>query len=120
MPAQQCGNRPVKDIRGPPIMSNPTISPWQQSAADLKPRTQAFIDGAPRAAAADGRWSGLAPDARKKRLLRLAELIEVRGRELALYDSLDMGKPVAEAYVVDVPGAAACFAWHAEAIDKLY
>ncbi|SEM03500.1 aldehyde dehydrogenase [Streptacidiphilus jiangxiensis] len=73
-----------------------------------------------RAAYADGRWSGLAPEARKKRLLRLAELIEQHGPELALYDSLDMGKPVAEALAVDVPGAAGCFAWHAEAVDKLY
>jgi gamma-glutamyl-gamma-aminobutyraldehyde dehydrogenase len=73
-----------------------------------------------RAAFADGRWSGLAPEARKKRLLRLAELIERHGPQLALYDSLDMGKPVAEALAVDVPGAAGCFAWHAEAVDKLY
>ncbi|WP_329223014.1 aldehyde dehydrogenase family protein [Streptomyces sp. NBC_01485] len=75
---------------------------------------------AARAAFEDGRWSRLAPTERKRRLLRLAELVAADAEHLALLDSLDMGKPITDGLTVDVPSAAACFAWHAEAIDKLY
>ncbi|WP_258053010.1 aldehyde dehydrogenase [Streptomyces sp. Ru73] len=83
----------------------------------------ADVDAAVRAARTafeDGRWSRAAPAERKRRLLRLAELLTAHGAELALLDTLDMGKPITETLTVDVPGAAGCFAWHAEAVDKLY
>src|SRR4051812_7076106 len=44
--------------------------------------------GAARRAFEDGRWSRLAPVARKRILLRLAELVEARSVELALTESL--------------------------------
>ncbi|MDI3389099.1 aldehyde dehydrogenase [Streptomyces sp. B-S-A8] len=75
---------------------------------------------AARTAFEDGRWSRTAPAERKRVLLELARLIEAHGEELALCDTLDMGKPIAESYGTDVPGAAGCFAWYAEALDKLY
>lgn len=68
----------------------------------------------------DGRWSRLAPAARKDVLLRLAALIRESVPELALLDSLDMGKLVKDAATIDAPGSAHFFQWHAEAIDKLY
>ena len=67
-----------------------------------------------------GEWSEAEPADRKRILLRLADLIREHGEELALLDSLDMGKPVEEALGVDVPGAASVFQWYAEAADKLY
>lgn len=67
-----------------------------------------------------GDWSRAAPAERKQVLVRLAGLIEEHRDELALLDSLDMGKPVEEAATVDVPGAAGVFAWYGEATDKLY
>ena len=67
-----------------------------------------------------GVWSRRAPAERKAVLLRLAELILENREELALLDSLNMGKPVMDAYNIDVPGAAGVFRWYAEAIDKLY
>lgn len=73
-----------------------------------------------RAAFADGRWSRQTPGARKEVLLRLAALIRDNLVELALLDTLDMGKPISESSTVDVPGSAHFFQWHAEAIDKLY
>jgi 4-(gamma-glutamylamino)butanal dehydrogenase len=81
------------------------------------------VDRAVRAArrafdAAD--WSMADPAERKRVLLRLAELIREHAEELALLDSLDMGKPVEDALGVDVPGAAGLFQWYAEAADKLY
>lgn len=72
-----------------------------------------------RAAFDDGRWSALSPESRKRVLLRLADLIDTNADELALLESLDMGKPVTEARTVDVPGAAETFRWYAEAIDKI-
>jgi gamma-glutamyl-gamma-aminobutyraldehyde dehydrogenase len=67
-----------------------------------------------------GTWSQRPPAERKQVLLRLADLLMTHREELALLDSLNMGKPVMDAYNIDVPGAAGVFRWYAEAIDKLY
>lgn len=75
---------------------------------------------AARRAFEDGRWSRRAPADRKEVLLRLAALIRQNVPELALLDSLDMGKLVTDAATIDAPGSAHFFQWHAEAIDKLY
>jgi gamma-glutamyl-gamma-aminobutyraldehyde dehydrogenase len=75
---------------------------------------------AARAAFADGRWSARPPAARKKVLQRFAELILAAKDELALLETLDMGKPIRYALTVDVPATARCIAWYAEAIDKVY
>uniref|UniRef100_UPI00356A8A01 aldehyde dehydrogenase n=1 Tax=Halomonas sp. TaxID=1486246 RepID=UPI00356A8A01 len=66
-----------------------------------------------------GDWSRLAPGRRKKLLLGLADLMEAHKHELALLDSLDMGKPVTSS-LGDMSGAIACFRYHAESIDKLF
>lgn len=68
----------------------------------------------------DGRWSRMAPGDRKAILLKLAELIRENLTEMALLDSLDMGKLVVDAATVDAPGSAHFFQWYAEAIDKIY
>ncbi|MEO1025639.1 MAG: aldehyde dehydrogenase [Pseudomonadota bacterium] len=73
-----------------------------------------------RAAFEDGRWSSKPPADRKAVLLRLADLIRDNTQELAVLESLDMGKLVNDAATIDVPGAAAIFQWYAEAIDKIY
>jgi len=67
-----------------------------------------------------GHWSRRAPAARKKVLLRFAELIRKHREELALTESLDMGKPITDSLKIDIPAAANCIAWYAEAIDKIY
>ena len=67
-----------------------------------------------------GHWSRMAPADRKAVLLKLSDLIRENLVELALLDSLDMGKLVTDAATVDVPGSAMFFQWHAEAIDKMY
>jgi gamma-glutamyl-gamma-aminobutyraldehyde dehydrogenase len=68
----------------------------------------------------DGRWSDLHPNERKTVLLKLAELMEQYSRELALLESLDSGKPIAECEIVDVPETIHFIKWHAESIDKIY
>jgi len=75
--------------------------------------------GHAKAAFAGGAWSRLAPGRRKKVLLRLADLLEANKAELALLDTLDMGKPIASS-LGDMAGAIACFRYQAECIDKLY
>ncbi len=67
-----------------------------------------------------GSWSRMAPEGRKTVLLRLAELIRENLAEMALLDSLDMGKLVTDAATIDAPGSAYFFQWYAEAIDKIY
>jgi 4-guanidinobutyraldehyde dehydrogenase / NAD-dependent aldehyde dehydrogenase len=73
-----------------------------------------------RAAFRKGSWANLAPAKRKKVLLRFADLIREHAEELALLETLDMGKPINDSFKVDVPGAARCIQWYAEAIDKVY
>jgi acyl-CoA reductase-like NAD-dependent aldehyde dehydrogenase len=68
----------------------------------------------------DGRWARQAPAARKRTLLRFAEKILAARDELALLETLDMGKPIKYSLSVDVPSAARCIAWYAEAVDKIY
>ena len=63
-------------------------------------------------------WAGLNPRERKAILLRWAALIREHEDELALLETLDAGKPIADTTTVDVPGAAYCIEWFAEAIDK--
>lgn len=68
----------------------------------------------------DGHWSRMDPSGRKAVMLKLADLVRENLVELALLDSLDMGKLVQDAATVDVPGSAHFFQWYAEAIDKVY
>ena len=58
-----------------------------------------------------GHWSRMAPDGRKAVLLKLADLIRANLDEMALLDSLDMGKLIADAATIDAPGSAHFFQW---------
>ncbi|AFT90302.1 aldehyde dehydrogenase [Paraburkholderia phenoliruptrix] len=75
---------------------------------------------AARRAFENGVWSAMAPKARKKVLLRFADLMERDAEELALLEVLDNGKPISDARSVDVPDSIETLRWHAEAIDKIY
>ena len=73
-----------------------------------------------RAAFDDGRWSKAAPRQRKRVLRRLSELLLTNLEEMALLETLDVGKPIRESLRTDIPSAAATYEWYGEAIDKLY
>jgi acyl-CoA reductase-like NAD-dependent aldehyde dehydrogenase len=73
-----------------------------------------------RTAFESGVWSRLAPKQRKRVLVRFAELVREHRDELALLETLDMGKPIRDSRSVDVPLAAECIAYYGEAIDKIY
>ncbi|SFD33757.1 aldehyde dehydrogenase [Massilia yuzhufengensis] len=73
-----------------------------------------------RSAFEDRRWAGMAPAKRKRVLLRFADLMLEQRDELALLETLDMGKPIRYSLSVDVQLAQNCIRWYAEAIDKIY
>ena len=56
---------------------------------------------------------------RAKYLYRIARIIQERGREIAVLESIDNGKPIKETRDVDVPIAAAHFFYYAGWADKL-
>lgn len=68
----------------------------------------------------DGRWSKQHPGTRKEVLIRLAKLIKRNQHELAVMESIDSGKPIADCESVDIPETIHCLIWHAEAVDKIY
>ncbi|MEM8840314.1 MAG: aldehyde dehydrogenase [Pseudomonadota bacterium] len=67
-----------------------------------------------------GTWSKLAPAERKSVLVRLAKLMTRNRLELAVMESLEAGKPIADCEGIDVAEAINTILWHAEAIDKIY
>ena len=75
---------------------------------------------AARRAFEDGRWAHQSPAQRKRVLQQFAERILAAREELALLETLDMGKPVQQSLKVDVAAAARTIAWYAEAVDKVY
>ena len=68
----------------------------------------------------DGRWSGLAPSARKAVLLKWAALIEAEALELAVLGVRDNGTEISMALKAEPLSAAATIRYYAEAIDKIY
>jgi acyl-CoA reductase-like NAD-dependent aldehyde dehydrogenase len=69
------------------------------------------VDAAVAAArgALEGTWAGVSAADRARLINRLADLIEAAGEELAQLESLDNGKPVKMARIVDVAGTVAQF-----------
>lgn len=62
---------------------------------------------------ADGRWSGLTPDAREARLHRLADLMDRDAEFLATVETLDNGKPLSCSREIDVSDALRCLRYMA-------
>ena len=101
-----------------------SISPVDgRKLADVARCEAADVDAAvaaARAAFEDRRWAGLAPAARKRVLIKFADLVVAHGDELALLETLDMGKPIKYSMSVDVNATANCLRWYGEAVDKIY
>ncbi|MGF6782007.1 aldehyde dehydrogenase [Paraburkholderia sp. GAS334] len=66
-----------------------------------------------------GVWAGKNPRQRKVILQRWADLLEQHFDELALLETLDAGKPIADTATVDLPSSVGCLRWFAEVIDKV-
>ena len=67
-----------------------------------------------------GSWANQSPQQRKAVLNKVAQLIEANREELALLETLDMGKNIRDSFNLDIPKSAESFYWYAEAIDKVY
>jgi acyl-CoA reductase-like NAD-dependent aldehyde dehydrogenase len=75
---------------------------------------------AARKAFEDGRWRHLAPVEKKRVLLKFSALIREHIDDIALLESLDVGKVIGNALAVDVPFCADCIQYYGELADKLY
>ena len=67
----------------------------------------------------DRRWRGLAPRARMDILLRFADRVDAHSDELALLETLDMGKPISDVLQIDLPEVLKTIRYFAECIDKI-
>ncbi len=83
----------------------PTVDPaTNRTIADVSAAQAEDVHRAVRAArAAFPAWRDLDPDKRARLMLRLAELIETERDYLAQVESHDVGKPIREAALVDLP-----------------
>ncbi|WBO68939.1 aldehyde dehydrogenase [Streptomyces camelliae] len=66
-----------------------------------------------------GPWPRLAPADRGRILLRIADLLEEHREELALTVSLEMGKPITDAYEIELRAVISTFRWYGQLADKL-
>jgi aldehyde dehydrogenase (NAD+) len=99
-----------------------TINPASEEVlAEISEAGPADVDRAVAAArkAYDKVWSRMPGRDRAKYLYRIARLIQERGREIAVLESLDNGKPIRESRDVDIPLVAAHFFYYAGWADKL-
>ena len=90
--------------------------------AEVAAGTAADIDAAVAAAKRSFKsrvWSRMAPRGRMEVLYRLAELVDENAEELALLDTLDMGKPISDMLASDLPAVVETFRFMAECIDKV-
>jgi gamma-glutamyl-gamma-aminobutyraldehyde dehydrogenase len=66
-----------------------------------------------------GAWSRMAPRDRMDIMYRFADLVDEHGADLALMDTLDMGKPISDMLSVDLPSVVETIRFMAECIDKI-
>lgn len=100
----------------------PSINPaTEEVVSQITEATQADVNKAVKAArsAFDGPWSKMSGAERGRYIFRIARMVQERGRELAVLESMDGGKPIRESRDVDVPLAAAHFFYYAGWADKL-
>lgn len=76
-----------------------------------------------------GHWSRTTPQHRKRVLIRFAEALQAHAEELALMETLNMGKPISQSietpltagpFPPDLTTASNHLRWYGEAIDKVY
>jgi gamma-glutamyl-gamma-aminobutyraldehyde dehydrogenase len=87
------------------------------SAANEKDVDRAVA--AARAAFRSGSWSRMAPRERMQIMYKFANLIDQNTAQLAVLDTLDMGKPISDMLEVDIPACVETIQFMAEYIDKM-
>ena len=66
-----------------------------------------------------GTWSRIAPRERMEVLYRFTRLIDEHAEQLAVLDTLNMGKPIGDMLAIDLPSVIETFQFMAECIDKI-
>ncbi|OYW53537.1 MAG: aldehyde dehydrogenase PuuC [Hyphomicrobium sp. 32-62-53] len=75
---------------------------------------------AARRAFEEGTWRRMHYRQKKKILFKFADLMQRDAEQLALLESLDVGKPIKDSLSVDIPGSINTLRYYAEALDKVY
>ena len=103
--------------------THPVINPADGTiVAEAACGGAADIDAAVRAAGRawdDGRWRHMVPRDRMAVMRRFADLVEANAAELALLETLSMGKPISDALAIDLPETVVTIRFFGEAIDKI-
>jgi gamma-glutamyl-gamma-aminobutyraldehyde dehydrogenase len=101
------------------VTTNPSND---ETLAEMSAGTGTDIDRAVAAAKAafkSGVWSRLAPRARTEILYRFADLVDENADELAVLETLDMGKPISLVISEDIPAVIETIRFMGEGIDKI-
>ena len=100
-----------------------TVDPASgETIAEMAEGTERDIDRAVAAAQRafrSGAWSRMAPRDRMAVLYRFADLVDAHAEELAVLETLDMGKPISDVIGVDLPLVCETIRFMAECIDKV-
>ncbi len=99
-----------------------TISPsTEEKLSEIALGNEKDVDKAIKAAryAYEHTWGKMSGKERGKYIYRIARMIQERGRELAIIESMDGGKPIRESRDVDIPLVANHFFYYAGWADKL-
>ncbi len=93
-----------------------------ETIAEVAEARQPDVDRAVAAALAafrSGVWSRRSPRERMDILYRFAELIDEHAAQLAVLETLDMGKPIRDVLEVDLPSVIETIRFMAESVDKM-
>ncbi|MFM5948248.1 MAG: aldehyde dehydrogenase family protein [Novosphingobium sp.] len=110
--------RPASDGRTLPVINPATGALIAEAACGGATEIDLAVAAA-RAAWDDGRWRHMYPRERMAVMRRWADLVEAHGAELALLETLSMGKPITDALTIDLPEVVVTIRYFGEAIDKL-
>lgn len=93
----------------------------EEKLADIAAASAVDVDAAVIAARSqlDGEWGAMSGAARGRILNRVADLIERDAEKLATLEALDIGKPVGQPQMLDLPNAIATFRHFAGWADKI-
>jgi len=90
---------------------------YEFSSSDTATVERAVVNA--REAFNDGRWSQLSVGDRRAILLKLADLVEANKEQFALYECLDVGKPIGNALQTDIPSAISSLRNSAEIAERV-
>jgi acyl-CoA reductase-like NAD-dependent aldehyde dehydrogenase len=114
------GGRWQKPARGGKIpVFNPATASVIAEVGEAGPDDVNAAVAAARKAFDSGPWPRMTPRERERILFRIAELIEQHAEELAQLEALDVGKPISEARLADIPLSAEFFRYFGGWISKL-